>query len=685
MRPAARIALFAATALAALPAPLMAAASLESIELGVAGKCKLGAPTLIAARVDDPGDQPLKLIVIAPDNDGLSVATSGEPITIDADRPLLEAIARLGKASAGVTVRLMQGEIKLDERRVRPGSIVGETVIAEPLPPTETLTLAIGINDATPLIDSPTASLPTLAAAPNNWLAYQAFDRVVLLADQQAFSSAGDYAPTTALLRWVKRGGRLILSCGSGAKGLLATGGPLEALAPGTPDVVVPLRSVAPLEAFAESNQRLDTTEPLQALRLTDVRGQVLAYNGPNRDALPLVIRTPLGFGEVVFTSIDLSTPAIAEWAGRDALYDRLLNPSSGEAITVTDTPTSRRGERLLSSALVGFLDSQLPGVSTAPLLAIMGLAALYLLTIGPLDWLLVTRWAGRPQLTWITFPLVVALVGGGVYAGAAWLRGWQCVTASLEVRDIDCRSGDSRSVLLTQLYSPRSTRFDFTPSEPGVEAHTSWFAAADGRLGGLGSGSSLGDETTAGGYTLDEGAVVGLPVATGSTKTLVTHRYAQGAAIVSVTLRPGLGGLIEGSVTNDSGKDLVDCQLWHNGWAWRLGRFRAGETKTINDSGSLLRITTLLGAQLDERDANAQTLASILSFGDLIARRRDPPENHLLSATDLTHQLDLGRAILVGRVEQPKEPLRLVGDARTGKAPQRRDVFVRYLIAVGD
>lgn len=665
---------------------------IKSIELGVDGVYRVGLPTLITAEVEQQDGQPLRLLAIAPDNDGLPVATTGALTQGESTETLVSVVTKLGRAADPIVLRLLdESDETLDQRRVRPGSVVDGAVVKKPLAAEERFVIVIGgaetgdANSAEPL-EQKVARLADLTEAPSDWRAYQAADRVLLHADEAALG-AGDEAPIAALEHWVRRGGRLILSCGETGPTLLDPAGPLANFAPGEPAGVVPLRSTAPLETFAGASRPLQTSEPLKACRLTDVRGQVLCYDGPSQEALPLVVRTRIGFGEVLLVAIDLSSAAISGWQDRAALYDRLMNPSAVDNVRSADPAPNRRSKRTLSLELVRSLDNALPGVTTAPLLAIVGLTTLYLLTIGPLDWLIVTRWLGRPQLTWVTFPITVALFAAAVLIGASWLRGLQCATASLEVRDVDSSTGSSRTLLLTQLYSPRPDRFDLTASvaEDDADASCSWFASVDGRLGGLSSGSGLGAEGSAGGYATIEGKVEGLPLAAGSTKSLVTEVYAAGQPTMQATLEPSTGGLVAGSVTNETGDDLVDCQLWHNGWAWRLGAFGNGETKTINDSGNLLRVTTLLGKQLDERETTAPTLASMISFGRLIDRRRSPPENHLLAHWDVTHQLDMGQAILVGRLAKGADSLRLVGDARTGKAPQQRDVFVRYLIAVSD
>ncbi|MEO1495675.1 MAG: hypothetical protein AAFV43_00835 [Planctomycetota bacterium] len=665
------------------------AAQLADLRFGLDGVHKLGAPTLITATVAEANNADrLRLVAIAPDNDGLPVATYAELTAGGENRLAASVISKLGKRGGVVRLLLLDEGKTVDERRLRAGSAIGDTIINEPAAADERLTLAIGGERSLALPGTKTSHV-ALANAPTNWRGYLAVDRVLLIGSDLTAPS-GDAAPAFAALEtWVRRGGRLILSAGREAGPLLAPGGLLAAFAPGVPVEPVALRSAASLEAFAGANDRLDPNAPIAACRLTNVRGQVLAYDGPTRETLPLVVRTPLGFGEVVFLAVDLDQPSIAEWPGRDQLLARLIEPTATEKLDPAATGRrSQRGNRAsVSTALVKLLDAALPGVGATPLLAIIGLAVLYLLAIGPLDWLIVTRCAERPQLTWVTFPLM-ALAGLAVVLAALWTtRGANAVVASFEIRDVECGSGATRQLVLSQMYTPRPDRFDLTPAgfTDAATIDTTWLAATDGRLGGLASASGLGD-AAAGGYTLSgDGRVEGLPIAGGSTKPLATSAYGQTEATIEADLRPGMGGLIEGSVSNTSGTDLEEAQLWHNGWAWRLGDFRAGQTKAISDAGNLLRVTTLLGQQLDQREATPKLLAAAISFGDLMRRRRDPPPNHLLRHWDLTHQLDVGRAVLVGRLADTATAPSLRSESHLEGALQQREVLVRYLINVAE
>src|SRR5690606_24827277 len=86
-----------------------------------------------------------------------------------------------------------------------------------------------------------------------------------------------------------------------------------------------------------------------------------------------------------------------------------------------------------LHSALQTF-----PGVDRLSTWAIIGMMAVYLLVIGPLDYLLVHQVLGKPQLTWLTFPILVALaVAAGVWVSRTH-NGEELLTSQVNVLDYD-------------------------------------------------------------------------------------------------------------------------------------------------------------------------------------------------------------------------------------------------------
>src|SRR6185503_2215583 len=99
-------------------------------------------------------------------------------------------------------------------------------------------------------------------------------------------------------------------------------------------------------------------------------------------------------------------------------------------------------------------------------------LALLYIVFLGPLDYLLVNRWVRRPWVAWVTFPLIVVAFCGATMSLAAWRNGGAVSHANrLELVDVDTLAGRARGTLWTAIYSPVAKQFDLSVKGPELSA----------------------------------------------------------------------------------------------------------------------------------------------------------------------------------------------------------------------
>ncbi len=87
------------------------------------------------------------------------------------------------------------------------------------------------------------------------------------------------------------------------------------------------------------------------------------------------------------------------------------------------------------AEGLMDFLQD-IPGVAPLPLPWLLGFAVAYLVVIGPLDYL-VLRALGRQPLTWITFPVAIAVFSALALAGTRYVKGSQAVVTRYELVDV--------------------------------------------------------------------------------------------------------------------------------------------------------------------------------------------------------------------------------------------------------
>src|SRR5437773_189997 len=98
----------------------------------------------------------------------------------------------------------------------------------------------------------------------------------------------------------------------------------------------------------------------------------------------------------------------------------------------------------------------------------------LYIIVVGPLDYLFLKKVVKRLELTWVTFPVVVLVVSAGAYFTAYYIKGNDLRINKVDVVDIDLHDGQAYGHTWFTLFSPRIQHYTvgIEPASPG------WVAA---------------------------------------------------------------------------------------------------------------------------------------------------------------------------------------------------------------
>lgn len=217
-------------------------------------------------------------------------------------------------------------------------------------------------------------------------------DTAALAAEQRA-----------ALRDWVHLGGQLVI--GGGTNGERAASG---------------LADILPVEATRTISQGdLSPLEQLTGSPPTPSTGPLLeARPRPGAEALPpaapLIYRSRLGSGMVVFSTFDLAL--LRGWSAEPNLWSRTLRPVP---LFIPGFDARVNQINLMQDAL------QLPAIQLPPASALAAFLFVYILVVGPVNYLALRR-LRRLEWAWVTIPATVVVFTAGVFLFGIGLRGGQ-------------------------------------------------------------------------------------------------------------------------------------------------------------------------------------------------------------------------------------------------------------------
>lgn len=597
---------------------------IAEVRLGFDGMYKLGCWTPVEVDLVG-GTLPLtgRVMITVPDSDGVPttvVSPAERPVGVEPGQlTTARLFVRVGQSMSSLRVRFVADGKVRSNRNFHAGPEPGDGTISGGIPATNRLLLqfgpALGLGDLVrdsqmqnELTKTRVTRLEDAAALPTRWFGYEGVDMVLLATSQVELYRPllQNPARIEALRKWVEGGGRLVIFCGQEAEELLASGGVLAELTPGDFERMVPLRQSLPLEAFSGTNEAITRNRrlDLQVPKLTNIRGAVLAHAGREETDLPLVVRWQLGFGEVVFFGLDFDRPPLRDWSGRTAFLRRALNWAADERADESSQAYMGTESEDMIGKLRNALDSQFIGVTTVPFALVAMLVVIYILLIGPGDYLFVKRYLRRMELTWVTFPLIVVSVSVGAYWLAHWMKGDQLRVNQVEIVDVDVANNRVRGTVWTHFFTPRVAEYDLSiqPRYPGEQPLdkssqlVSWLGLPGYAPGGMQASGAQGSMLDRG-FSFNDSlsAMDGVPVQLWSTKTITARWEAEAASLMPSQLRRIGEEMLQGQFTNETQVPLEDCLLLYGPWAYRLGRVGAGETLEIGDELQPRTVKTML------------------------------------------------------------------------------------------
>lgn len=345
---------------------------------------------------------------------------------------------------------------------------------------------------------------------PESWYGYAAIDLLILTTgEKREFLEAllnnqneRINRKREALAEWVRRGGRLLLSVGRN-QDVVSKIPDWQAMLPMTIAGTIAKEGL-PAEWGVRNARDL---QPVDLVKLEPKPGKVvrvlrrLDTGVPEKDESPLIVQAPYGQGKVTLVAFDLDQRPFTAWGGQQGFWKPLLaeagySDDRGSKIAANDVPVNPWGASQQNMDLQYQLQTNLEDYGDEVPVISFGWVALfillYILVVGPLDYLFLKKVMNRLELTWITFPTVVLLVSATAYFTAYWLKGNDLKINKIDSIDIDLGTKQSYGTTWFTLFSPRIQHYtiglepaapDWAPSGGDPKDHSvvvTWLGRPD-------------------------------------------------------------------------------------------------------------------------------------------------------------------------------------------------------------
>lgn len=474
-----------------------------------------------------------------------------------------------------------------------------------------------------------TAAITTLAELPDQWFGYAAADLIVLTTGSASndfltglFSkdtNAEGKAKLAALVEWVRRGGRLVISVAGNAQ-MLTQFPAFQQLLPVKLNDNPATAATKDLKLdWAFGSNTLGATlsqpkkDPFPVSRVTfdPARpARTLVPKGKPTEP-PAVIQAPLGLGRVTLVTFDLDRSPFTELPEKAMFWDYLLRDTGADKASTgsgKQTNYANSYNQNTEDEYVTALRNHVDTFDGVPVISFGWVAlfiALYTLLIGPVEYLFLKKIVGRLELTWISFPIIVISVSAAAYFTAYAIKGNDLKINKVDVVDVDPASGRVYGRSWFTVFSPRIDSYTV-----GIEPREAWA----GKLGDptspplidwMAGGQSGGGNIVSRGYSYhtDPAAnprriadgLISVPIQVWSTKAFSANWSAPidpASPLVESRLyhpRSDATALRGDFINNLPVKELRDAVLVYRGSVYKLGTLVPGQrVAAVTDTSSL-------------------------------------------------------------------------------------------------
>jgi hypothetical protein len=245
-----------------------------------------------------------------------------------------------------------------------------------------------------------------------------------------------------SLTAWLNTGGQLVIAGGAGWQKTSTAFADMLPVAVTSSETVadLPALQTAVGEPFRDPGPYLVTMSSLS-------NGEMIFHES----GLPLLAKRPFGQGAVFFLALDPSLAPLIDWAGSEIIWAAVADNVPNRASWADGF---QNGWAAVSAV------SSLPSLAMPPVFQLAGYLLLYILVIGPLNYVVLKR-LNRRELAWVTIPALVLLFSGIAYLTGFQLKGNVTILNQMSVASGEVGSENMRASTLLGLYSPRRSSYN--------------------------------------------------------------------------------------------------------------------------------------------------------------------------------------------------------------------------------
>jgi hypothetical protein len=701
--------------------------SIENVSVGFGGKYKVGYWTRVQLKIQ-AGSEPFQgqVSLEIPDAEGGPCRWTGEkPFSLAAHEVVtISRYVKFGRLENRLSV-LFEPEgkpverVRLDQRIAAPAPTTARYAIH--MGPVLDWELAMHQRRTSGRESCDVFAITEVADLPDSDLGYDALDFISVTTTDLDLLSRCSATQRSALIEWVRTGGRVLISSGKNGKQILGEGGVFAPLSLGKFAGVATQTTTKGLEGFVNADVRLDSVGGardrnfgLPISLVTDYRGRVvLDEPGDNGESRPIILSAPSGFGHLVFVSVDLSDfPFSAAgdrpgWDGTPQLLAKLVDELMGQ--TTKSSVDGRSGGNLGYSDLAGQFQTAMdhfPGVSLVPFSVLVALIIGYALLVTVGDYFFLRRLVKRMHWTWLSFPLVAMLFCAVAVSFVRSSRSSVTKARQVELVDIDVEGEFVRGRVWLHIYSPSTQAFRVSFSRKhwnglnDVQSAISWHGMPGKGVGGMDRRalSSVFDEPYGQTPPGAESTISGLPIQFASSRRLLDEWIGNVKLSASSELKTTDGVYLRGAFSNPLDQELDGVMLIYRNSAYRFSaQIAPGQRQFIDPSDAPVNLNWLVTQRrtVETKDVSTPWDPTSEDLGRMMemftlheaagAESYTGLANRFYRKLDLTEHAAKGQAILYGRVKRPiSEPKIQIGAAQNEvKEGIESWTYVRILLPV--